>query len=170
MADLADMLSELLSDPQTGEKLRALLDDRKTADSAAEKRDPDAGGTKTDAKISDGARREPTDKIDSSDISGLLQSLAGSSSGAGIADILKSVAGDNTGKILPDGIDAAMMMKLTRAMAAMNSSQSDNRTRLLYDLKPYISKERARRVDEAAQMLRMLNVIDIFRDGENGFN
>ena len=164
MAELADMLNELLSDPETGNKLRALLDDKKTS----EIKPPSESENKSDSDVLSSLLSNT--KSGSGDLSTIIQALSKNGSGdkdnklSGILDSLKS--GQN-GALLPDGIDPSMMLKLTRAMAAMNSNQSDSRTRLLYDLKPYISKERARRVDEAAQMLRMLNVIDIFRDGND---
>lgn len=65
---------------------------------------------------------------------------------------------------LPEGLDPAMLLKITSAVKQMNSKEADNRTRLLCDLKPYISPARARRVDEAVNILKMLWVIDIFKD------
>lgn len=169
MAELADMLNDLLSDPKTGEKLRALLDSNSS--------DPQKGGSAPERESA------PTDSESegggSDMLAGLLGSLSGKEksqssksessdgkalSGGDAAGLLSALAGGGGG-LLPEGIDPAMMMKLTRAMAAMNSKQTDSRTRLLYDLKPYISGGRARRVDEAAQMLKMISVLDIFRDG-----
>ena len=132
MAELADMINDLLSDPKTGEKLRALLDDKKEPESKSEQ---------------DG--HEPSKKENAGELATLISSLA---------------SGGKAEKLLPEGIDPAMMIKLTRVMKAMNSKKNDERTRLLYDLKPYISRERGKRVDEAAEMLKLIGVLDVFRD------
>ena len=66
--------------------------------------------------------------------------------------------------IIPDGIDPALMLKMTKAVSAFNSKKDDPRTRLLQDLKPYISRKRGRRVDEAVEVLRLITVLDIFKD------
>lgn len=105
MAELADMLNEILSDPETGNKLRSFFDQRKMP---------------------------PTEKPPK-----------------------------KPAPALPDGLDPAMLMKLSCIMKELNSDKGDPRTRLLYDLKPYISKERCRRVEEAAQMLKMLHIADV---------
>ena len=60
-----------------------------------------------------------------------------------------------------DSIDPDMLVKLTRAMSAMSSAKEDSRSRLLCDLKPYISEGRCKRVDEAVQILKLIKVIDI---------
>ena len=233
MAELADMLSDLLSDPKTADKLRGLLGKQqgKESPSATEKTDkkateqsgglaelissnPDAlssiarvlageSGTAPDTLggLKSALAKTGKDKSGRKDggdgaLSGLLQSVAGGKNKAGVnADMLAGLLGSLTdgekgakggasalsssgelagllgalsgggGGLLPAGVDPDMLFKVTRAVAAMNSDVGDERTRLLYDLKPYISSARAKRVDEAAQMLRMLKVLDIFRDG-----
>lgn len=80
------------------------------------------------------------------------------------ADKLKSLIGGDTTPALPDGLDPAMIMKVSKLMSGMRDSD-DERTRLLCDLKPYISPARARRVDEAVNMLRLLRMVDLFKDG-----
>lgn len=79
------------------------------------------------------------------------------------ADKLKSLVGGSA-PALPDGLDPAMIMKVSKLMSGMKDSD-DERTRLLCDLKPYISPARARRVDEAVNMLRLLRMVDLFKDG-----
>ncbi len=64
-----------------------------------------------------------------------------------------------------DGIDPALMLKVTSAIKKMNSGEGDKRTRLLKDLKPYMSPARARRVDEAVDILKMLWLVDAFKGG-----
>lgn len=85
------------------------------------------------------------------------------------ADKLKSLIGGDDTPSLPDGIDPSMMLKMTKLMSSMKNGEDDDRTRLLRDLKPYISPARARRVDEAVSMLRLLKLVDIFKDGMEDF-
>lgn len=210
MAELADMLGDLLSDPRTADKLRGLLNgqqgkepppvpekaDKKAAEQSgglAEliSSNPDAlssiarvlAGEKGEAPDTLGGLKSALAKTEKNKsaqnnggdgaLSGLLQSIAGGKNKDGVnADMLAGLLGSLTGGekkagggLLPAGIDPDTLFKVTRAVAAMNSDVGDERTRLLYDLKPYISSARAKRVDEAAQMLRMLKVLDIFRDG-----
>lgn len=73
--------------------------------------------------------------------------------------------------LIDSGIDPAMMLKMTKVMRQMNSKEQDDRTRLLYAIKPYLSGGRKRRVDNAANMMRMIKVMDLFKDdfkGEKG--
>jgi hypothetical protein len=73
--------------------------------------------------------------------------------------------------LIDSGIDPAMMLKMTKVMRQMNSKEQDDRTRLLYAIKPYLSGGRKRRVDNAASMMRMIKVMDLFKDdfkGEKG--
>ena len=74
---------------------------------------------------------------------------------------LKSLLSKSQDSPLPDSIDPDMMLKMTKAMSAMNGMKDDSRTKLLYDLKPYISGSRCKRVDEAVQILKLIKVIDI---------
>ncbi len=61
-------------------------------------------------------------------------------------------------------VDPVMLAKVTKALKNMNSQESDNRTRLLRDLKPYISPARQDKCDKAIELLRMLWLVDIFKD------
>ena len=127
MAELADMLSDLLADPKTGEKLRAFFEER-------------------DRKATPPPEPPPPPPPEGGDAA--LSALSALMGGGGELS-------------MPD---PQMIMKLTRAMNAMSSTKNDSRTRLHYDLKPYISKERGRRIDEAADILRLLGVLDILRE------
>lgn len=66
--------------------------------------------------------------------------------------------------LIDSGIDPAMMLKMTKVMRQMNSKEQDDRTRLLYAIKPYLSRGRKRRVDSAANMMKMIKVMDLFKD------
>ncbi len=82
------------------------------------------------------------------------------------ADKLRSLVGGNDTPAVPDGIDPQMMLKLSKVMSGMKNGGEDERTRLLCDLKPYISPARARRVDEAVNILKILRVVDILGEGD----
>ncbi len=88
----------------------------------------------------------------------------------GTVDKLKSVLGGSASapSALPDGMDTATILKITKAMKHMNSKQSDDRTRLLRDLKPYISPARAKRVDEAVDIIKMLSLVDALKNEREG--
>lgn len=74
------------------------------------------------------------------------------------------IGGSEQKPSLPDGIDPALMLKMTKAISAFKSKRDDPRTRLLQDLKPYLSKKRGRRVDEAVEVLSLIAVVDLFKD------
>ncbi len=61
------------------------------------------------------------------------------------------------------GIDPKMLMRLTKIM---KNDGSDNRTKLLTDLKPYISPHRQKRVDEAINMLKVLRLAELVKNEE----
>ena len=64
----------------------------------------------------------------------------------------------------PDlGIDPKMLMRLTKIM---KNDGPDNRTKLLLDLKPYISPHRQKRVDEAINMLKVLRLAELVKNEE----
>lgn len=99
---------------------------------------------------------------------------------AELADMLKNILDDpstvdklkgmlggaDTAPSVPDlGIDPKMLMRVTQAM---KSDSSDNRTRLLRDLKPYISPRRQQRVDEAINILRILRIAELVKNEEEG--
>ena len=65
---------------------------------------------------------------------------------------------------LPSSLDPSTMRLVTKAMSALGSSADDDGARLLCDLKPYISGARKKRVDEAVMILRLLRVLDTFKD------
>lgn len=66
----------------------------------------------------------------------------------------------------PPDIDPAMLMRISGIMKKMNSSQADARSRLLLDLKPYVSPARAKRVDEAVGILKLLWVAELVKGEE----
>lgn len=84
----------------------------------------------------------------------------------GIVQSLGKAESDGKKDTAPE-LDAKTMQKMTRAMYLLKDSDGDKRARLLYDLKPYISGARQRRVDEAVNILRLIRVLDIM-ESEGG--
>jgi len=56
-------------------------------------------------------------------------------------------------------------MKMGKALSGMNNKQDDQRSKLLYAIKPYLSEHRRGKVDNAANILRMVGMMDLFKDG-----
>ncbi len=96
------------------------------------------------------------DILGDTDASEKIKSLLGSESSDENAE--------NSKLALPDDFDPSVILKMTKAMSAMSDFKDDTRAKLLCDLKPYISGQRRRRVDEAVQILRLLRMMDVFKD------
>ena len=98
-----------------------------------------------------------------SDIADLLKNLLDDPN---ISEKLGSLIGGDTAVSAPAAstIDPAMLAKITKAMSKLSGGQNDSRTRLLLDLKPYISPARSERVDKAVEMLKMLVLIEALKD------
>ena len=62
------------------------------------------------------------------------------------------------------GEDAELMLKMTKALGSLKKGKDDPRSRLLCDLKPYISPARRKKVDEACNILRIMSVLDLLKD------
>lgn len=59
--------------------------------------------------------------------------------------------------------DPAMLLNMKRAFDMMRTD--DPRITLLLALKPNLSEDRRRRVDEAVQLMRLIHLIPLLRDG-----
>lgn len=66
----------------------------------------------------------------------------------------------NAANTLP--FDPSMLMKMQKAFSLMN--RDDPRVTLLLALKPNLSNERRKKVDEAVQLLRLLNLLPMLRE------
>ena len=60
-------------------------------------------------------------------------------------------------------IDPKTLMRLTKIM---KNSGNDDRTKLLVDLKPYVSPRRQKRVDEAINILKMIRIAELVKNDE----
>ncbi len=59
------------------------------------------------------------------------------------------------------GLDPAAIMSV---IGALKSDSNDDRARLLFALKPYLSEKRRERVDGAVKMLKVISVLPILKE------
>ncbi len=97
------------------------------------------------------------------DIADLLKNILDDPS---VSEKLGALVGGNSAVSAPPSpsVDPVMLAKITKAIKNMNSPESDNRTRLLRDLKPYISPARRDKCDKAIELLKMLWLVDVFKE------
>ena len=57
-------------------------------------------------------------------------------------------------------LDMETMMKLAKLMSAMNSSQNNASTNLLYALKPFLRNSKQEKIDQYAQLLKMSSILE----------
>ena len=97
------------------------------------------------------------------DIADLLKNMLDDPS---VSEKLGALIGGSSAVSAPPSpsVDPVLLAKITKAVKNMNSAESDNRTRLLRDLKPYISPARQERCEKAIELLKMLWLVDIFKD------
>ena len=81
-----------------------------------------------------------------------------------ISGKLRSLISKDEKEPAADAVDPALMLKMTKALGSLKKSGDDPRSRLLCDLKPYISPARCKRVDEAVNILRIMSAVDIIKD------
>lgn len=66
------------------------------------------------------------------------------------------------------GIDMATISRFLPLLQEMNSSQNDERTQLLYALKPFLKQERQEKIDTALRLARLLRAGKVFFKGFGG--
>ena len=62
------------------------------------------------------------------------------------------------------GIDLDMLMKLQGLMGAFTSTENDERSNLLYALRPFLSEERRPQVDRAVKLLKLSSLAKTAQD------
>lgn len=63
------------------------------------------------------------------------------------------------------GLPADTMQTVMRIMPILNSmNQEDDTTRLLNSLRPFLSKERNHRLDQATRLLQLLKILPVIKD------
>ncbi len=107
------------------------------------------------------------------DLSGLLQSLQGQDLSA-----LLETAGALFGEQAPDTPrtepptqdaafampDPALLLKLTQMFSLLSRKEHDPRTDLLLALRPLVRPEKQQRIDTAARMLQLLQILPQLRE------
>lgn len=140
MDNLQDILSSVLSDPEAVSKLRSLgkelgLNTDSTGNTSSPQNPP---------KPQEGAS-----SIDLSALSGLLGSNARSTPAAqGLA-----------GSLSPETL--SVITRFLPLLSGMN--QEDEATALLNSLRPFLSAERCKRLDEAGKMLKVMRILPKLR-------
>lgn len=66
------------------------------------------------------------------------------------------------------GIDMATISRFLPLLQEMNSNQSDERTQLLYALKPFLKPERQAKIDTALRLARLFRAGKVFFKGFGG--
>ena len=60
--------------------------------------------------------------------------------------------------------DTESMMRIFSLMNKLKNQPEDNRVRLLYALKPMLSPERRHKVDQAAQMIKIMSLLTLLKE------
>ena len=60
--------------------------------------------------------------------------------------------------------DTESMMRIFSLMNKLKNQPEDNRVRLLYALKPMLSPERRHKVDQAAQMIKIMSLLPLLKE------
>lgn len=61
-------------------------------------------------------------------------------------------------------ISPDVLLKIAPIISKLNSSSSNKNTQLIYAIKPYLKPENSHRADEAAQILRLLEILPTLKD------
>ena len=62
------------------------------------------------------------------------------------------------------GMDISAMLKLSQVMSGLNNSENDDRSKLLYAIRPFLSEERQSAVDSAIKLLKVASVLKLVKD------
>lgn len=131
MDDFSDKLSQLLSDPESLEKIKTIAGSFMSDSGSSEKND---------------TKKEDTDEAKSES---------------------KSSAPNLSGLGLPN-IDPQLLLKITSFFSKANSDD-DDKLKLLYSIKPYLSDKRAEKIESAAQILKISKYASVFAKDMNIF-
>ncbi len=73
---------------------------------------------------------------------------------------------DKNGQSTEDGgfdIDPLLLMKIVQLISEMQSPEENEKTRLLLSLKPFLKKERQKKVDSAVKLMSMSKLLSLFK-------
>lgn len=63
--------------------------------------------------------------------------------------------------------DMETLMKISQIMKAMNSTENNASTNLLYSLKPFLRKSKQNKIEQYVKLLKLSSVISEFNKGNN---
>lgn len=154
MEDLSAILGDLLSGGDSLEQLRSIIA------AAGLGQSPESSSPKPDeAAAGDPASPE----LDLSSLLGMLGGLGAPAKGGtgGSPDLssLLGLLGGGKSASSSGGIDPSLLGKLVQILGALN--QSDRNTELLRALAPFCDEHRKKRVEEAAQIMRIIKFLPL---------
>ncbi len=169
--DIASKLSEIMEDPKGMENLKSLANSLFAgAGSVPEPAPPQNSGGAPDLSSLLSSLQGGANSSGTPDLSSLLAGLQNSGGNGGgapdLSSLLASLGGGGGNSDGGDGAgmspqDLSMMMKV---FSALNNNKDDDRSRLLYSLKPHLSAERQERVDKAVKLLRLAGLLPLIKD------
>ena len=142
MDDMTSKLSELLGSPQGVENLKALANSLFADNGAAP------------AALAETPAATP-------DLSGLLAGLGGGGGGPDLSALLSQLGGGGGDAPAISPQELSMMMKV---FSSLNGPRNDDRSNLLFALKPHLSAERQERVDRAAKLLKLASLLPLLKE------
>lgn len=145
MDDISAKLNEILSNPQSMQQLQSMMGSlgvTETAPAAPQTQAPQQSGLP-----------------DMSVLSGLLGSMNSGSQQNTIP--VQAEGGIDTG-----GIDAAQMMSAVSRMAPLmgKMKEEDDSTRLLRSLRPLLSNERQKKLDESLKIMQLMRLMPMMKN------
>lgn len=148
--DLAQKLNDLLSSPDSMQKIQAAMSALGIGGSEEEKEEEEDGGADTGG-------------LDMAALSNLLGSLTAPQSPSTPA----SSSRKKKPRVVPPkqeegGLDLSVLAKLAPMMASMNRDDQD--TVLLKALRPYLHGDREKRLDDAIKILRFIKIMPLLRE------
>lgn len=156
MDDISGKINELFSNPESMEKIKALVG-MLTAGQNAQ----NAAGGQPSPGGQNAAAQNNFSSVGSEPATENSGPAGNGSNGGG-----QNAAGQNTPGGFGDlGFDPAILLKIQQAMSLMK--KGDPRIDLLLALKPNLNTSRQKKVDEAIHIMRLLNIMPLLR--EQGF-
>ncbi len=141
MDDLAGKINAILNDPQAMQQVSALAGML-----------GNSGGQQ--APQAPPANAQPVD-------SGALASLGSLGNLGALANLL---GGQQNQPGQPPAMNSETMQAVLQIMPLLNSfQQEDDQTRLLHSLRPLLSRERQKKLDEAARMIKIFRLLPLLK-------
>ena len=103
-------------------------------------------------------------------IQNLLGMLAGGESGENDKGTEQSQGeeGFNPADLLSGMSDIETIIKIQKIMSVVGNQKDDTNTAFLNSLKPFLKKERQKKVEQAAKLMSVAKVIKVFKDSGIG--